>query len=253
MNYSERHDDILAVLLKEKIVSVAKLAKLLYVSEATIRRDLIRMDQLGLIRRTHGGAMISKNNAQESSFAMREMENLNAKKLVCGLAVNYIKDHSVIYIDSSSTLIPLVPMLKRFEHLTIITHGIRTALLLSHLDNIEVHVAGGQIENFSNSILGSSVIEYYDLINADIALLSCSGINSTGGITDNSLEHAKIKQKIIEKSAQVFLLIDQTKFNKTLMSTSTHIRNVDMLFTDTKPNKDFVDMIASNQCILITP
>ena len=72
MSYLERQDDILEILSKEKVVSVQKLAETLYVSEATIRRDLIRMDNLGLIRRTHGGAMIAKNTAQESSFAMRE-------------------------------------------------------------------------------------------------------------------------------------------------------------------------------------
>ena len=253
MPYLEREDGILNILSDHKIISVSKLAKLLYVSEATIRRDLIHMDNLGLIRRIHGGAMTVKNTAQESAFAMREVENLTAKKTICNLAIQYIHDYSVIYVDSSSTIMPIIPMLQRFRHLTVITHGIRTALMLSNLENIEVYVAGGRVGNFSNSILGNTVIEFYDQINADIALMSCSGINENGDITDNSIEHAKIKNKINSKAQKVFMLIDHTKFDKTLMNTSFKLSDVDYVITDKTPSDHYIKTIESFGCEVIKP
>lgn len=253
MSHLERQDDILAILSNQKIASVSKLAETLYVSEATIRRDLIHMDNLGLIRRTHGGAMMTNNTAQESSFALREAENLTAKKTICSLAVQHITDHSVIYMDSSSTIMPIIPMLQRFHHLTVITHGIRTALLLANLENIDVFVAGGKVGNFSNSILGNSVIEFYEHINAEIALLSCSGINEKGDITDNSIEHAKIKRTIINKSSQVFMLVDHTKFDHTMMNTTFKLKDVDYLITDQTPSDHYLSIIDASNCKLIKP
>ncbi len=253
MSYLERQDDILNILSNEKVVSVQKLSATLYVSEATIRRDLIRMDNLGLIRRTHGGAMIAKNTAQESSFAMREVENLSAKKLLCSLALAHITDHSVIYMDSSSTVMPIIPMLQRFQHLTVITHGIRTALLLSNLENVEVYVAGGRLGNFSNSILGQSVIEFYDQINADIALLSCSGIDEKGDITDNSMEQAKIKKQIVDKSKKVIMLADQTKFGKTFMNTTFQLQDVDIFITDKDMPETFIEVFNQYEGEVIKP
>jgi DeoR/GlpR family transcriptional regulator of sugar metabolism len=247
----ERQDQILAILSKHGSSTVGELAKNLYVSEATIRRDLITMDHLGLIRRTHGGAMITRNPALESAFAMREMSMLPQKKIICGLATDLIKDHSTLILDSSSTVLALVPMLQRFQHLTVITHGIRTALMLSSLDNVDVYVAGGRIQNFSNTILGGMTLDYYDNLNADLALLSCSGINAKGEITDDSLETAQLKRLIVKHSKQVALLCDNSKFNQTMMNTAFRLQDVDYLVTEKKPSSDYLEMVSKTECKMI--
>lgn len=249
----ERQDDILGILSRNKRASVEELAKSLYVSEATIRRDLAQMANLGLIRRTHGGALLAKDSAQESAFAMREVSQLPAKKTICALVANHLADQATIFIDSSSTILPIVPMLQRFRHLTIVTHGIRTALMLSNLDNVTVFVAGGKIENFSNSILGATVLEFYDRMNADVALLSCSGINEKGDITDDNTEQAKVKEQMIEKAKKVFLLCDSSKFGKTRMTTSFTLNNVDLVFTEKKPSEPYLRLFVKHHCQVVTP
>lgn len=250
MSHLDRQDDILTILTKEKSISVDKLAKLLYVSEATIRRDLQRMDNLGLLRRTHGGAIVMKDTAHESAYALRESENIFSKKHMCQLAVQEIRDHDVVYIDSSSTMLSIIPHLQRFKHITVITHGIRTALMLSNLENVEVYIVGGKVENFSNSILGSTSVDFYNQMNADVALLSCSGISIHGEITDNSIEHATLKRKMIEKSKKIVLLVDHTKFGKTFMTRSFNFADIDVFITDQIPDKFYVDKIKSFGCDL---
>jgi DeoR family glycerol-3-phosphate regulon repressor len=249
----ERQDEILGILSRKKRVSVPDLAKSLYVSEATIRRDLQQMANLGLIRRTHGGALIARDSAQESAFAMREASQLPAKKAICALVVNYLQDQSTLFVDSSSTMLPIGTMLQRFRHLTLVTHGIRTALMLSNLDNVDVFLAGGKIENFSNSILGSTVMEFYERMNADYGLLSCSGINENGDITDDNPEIAKVKEQIIKKAKKVYLLCDSSKFGKTRMTTSFSIDDVDVLFTDKRPNDAYLKLLEAHHCQVVTP
>jgi len=249
----ERQDDILSILAKEKTISVKKLAEILYVSEATVRRDLVHMNNLGLLRRTHGGAMIAQDAAHESAFAMREVANIGAKKLICGLAIQQLHNQDVVFMDSSSTMLPLIPLLQRFNRMSVVTHGIRTGLLLSNLENIEVFLAGGKVANFSNSILGSSVINFYDQINADVSLLSSSGINLDGNITDNNIDHAMLKQKMINKSKRVILLIDHSKFDKTFMTSSFKLSDVDLVITDKKPSLAYIELIKNAGCELVYP
>lgn len=249
----ERQNQIMNILSKRGSAMVRELAKTLYVSEATIRRDLITMDNLGLIRRTHGGAMISRNTAQESAYAMREMSMLPQKKAICSLAVELIKDHSTIILDSSSTVLAIVPMLQRYQRLTVITHGIRTALTLSGLGNIDVFVAGGNIQNFSNTISGGMTLEFYDGLNADLAVLSCTGINEKGEITDDNMETAQLKRRIVRHAGQVALLCDSSKFDKTMMNTAFHLADVDFLITDRKPSPVYLDLVSKNACVMKYP
>ncbi|MCF7931642.1 MAG: DeoR/GlpR family DNA-binding transcription regulator [Acholeplasmataceae bacterium] len=248
-----RQDEILALLAKDKVASVVKLAQKLYVSEATVRRDLVQMEKIGLIRRTHGGALLAHDNARESAFATRESDHHGEKKAICAMTVEHIQDHSVIFIDSGSTLLPIVEMLARFTHMSIITHGIRTALMLSGLENTHVFVAGGMIENFSNSILGSPVQEFYRSMNADIALMSCSGIDNDGNITDDSLEQSRIKQTMVQKAKKIYVLCDSSKFGKTRMNTGFNIDQVDILFTDKSPDEPLLSRIKASKCQIIIP
>jgi len=124
--------------------------------------------------------------------------------------------------------------------------------MLSNSENIDVYIAGGRIENYSNSILGNTVTALYDQIYADIALMSGSGINAVGDITDNNLENAMIKQKILQKAKNIYMLLDHTKFDKTLMNTCCNLRDVDCLVTDSRPSEAYLSIIALSGCRLVT-
>ena len=99
----ERQDEIIEIIKERKSVSVNDLAKELFVSCATVRRDLSAMEKAGLVRRTHGGAIITGSSSDESSTFLREQENVLEKKEIASLAVRFVKNNSSLYIDSSST------------------------------------------------------------------------------------------------------------------------------------------------------
>lgn len=249
----ERQEEILDILNKNKSATVEELASELYVSGATIRRDLRAMEKQGLIKRSHGGAMPFKSSAEESAFAIREQENTSAKKSIASLAVKLIKNGDSVFLDSSSTVGLLIPMLNNFNYLSVTTTGLRNAMLLSQTSNVKIYIAGGQIQNHSNSIIGTDTMDYISRIHADITLVSCSGLDLNNGFTDSSIEQAKLKQQMKKNSKKIAILCDSTKFGKTFLCTDFYFDDIDYLITEKIPPQEFLDKIANTKCKLITP
>ena len=249
----ERQEEILEILNKNKSATVEELASELYVSGATIRRDLRLMEKQGLIKRSHGGAMPFKSSAEESAFAIREQENTSAKRSIANLAVKLINNGDSVFLDSSTTTGLMIPLLNNFNYLSVTTTGLRNALLLSQTNNVKIYIAGGQIQNHSNSIIGSDTMDYISRIHADITFISCSGVDLKNGFTDASIEQAKLKQQMKKNSKKIAMLCDSTKFNKTFLCTDFQFEELDYLITETLPPQEYLDKIYSSGCKLITP
>lgn len=249
----ERQEEILDILNKNKSVTVDELAQELFVSGATIRRDLRAMEKKGLIKRSHGGAMPFKSSAEETAFAIREQENINAKRTIANLAVRLIKNGDSVFLDSSSTVGYLIPLFNNFNYLSVITTGLRNALLLSQTNNVKIYITGGQIQNHSNSIIGTDTMDYISRIHANITIISCTGVDLQNGFTDSSIEQAKLKQQMKKNSDKVAVLCDSTKFGKTFLCKDFDFNDVDYIISDKLPPQEYMDKIASSNCKLLTP
>ena len=193
-----------------------------------------------------------KSSAEESAFAIREQANTNAKRTIANLAVRLIKNGDSVFLDSSSTVGFVIPLLNNFNYLSVITTGLRNALLLSQTNNVKIYITGGQIQNHSNSIIGTDTMDYISRIHANITIISCTGID-LNGFTDSSIEQAKLKQQMRKNSDIVALLCDSTKFNKTFLCKDFDFNEIDYLITDKLPPVEYVEKIASSKCKLITP
>ncbi len=248
----ERQTEILDILNKNKSATVEELAKELFVSPATIRRDLRTMDKQGLIKRSHGGAMPFKSSAEETAFAIREQENINAKRTIANLAVRLIKNGDSVFVDSSTTVGMLIPLFNNFKFLSVITTGLRNAILLSHTNNVKIYITGGQILNHSNSIIGTDTMDYIARIHANIAFISCSGVD-VNGFTDASIEQAKLKQQMRKNSDVVAMLCDSTKLDKVFLCKDFDFNDVDYFITEKLPAQEYVDKIIATKCKLLTP
>lgn len=247
----ERHKEILEILSREKSASVAKLAKELYVSESTIRRDLSFMHKQGIILRSHGGAMPFSSSSAETSIAVREQKDAVAKRKIANLAVQLIKNGNSIFADSSTTVGYVMALLKDFTNISVTTIGIRNATILSATDNVKIYIAGGLVENHSNSITGTDTMEYISRIHTDISLLSCTGV-TLNGFMDASIEQAKLKQKMRKNSKIVAMLVDSSKFGKSYMCHDFDFDEVDYVITEKLPPQEFLDKINQSKCKLIT-
>ena len=249
----ERQEEILQIINKNKSATVEELANELFVSGATIRRDLRQMEEKGLLKRSHGGAIASKSTGEESALALREQENVTAKKAMASLAIKLVKNGNTIFLDSSSTTGYIVPLLNNLKYLTVSTIGIKNALLLSQTNNVKIYIAGGQIQNHSNSITGSDTIDYISRFHADIALMSCSGVDLNAGFTDADVEQSKLKRQMRKNSKKLAMLCDSTKFNRVFMCSDFTFSDIDYLITDKMPSAEYLEAIKKTNCTLICP
>lgn len=126
----ERREEILNILKKCESISIKKLPERLFVSPPTVRRDLRELEERGMVLRTHGGVVLRRTAEVEVPLMFREDQNGVSKKIIAEKAAKFIKDGDVIFLDASSTAACMVPYLKKFNDLIVITNSPKTSLKL---------------------------------------------------------------------------------------------------------------------------
>ena len=125
----ERFDQIVEMLKGEQVISVHNFARRLYVSEATVRRDLAELEKQGFVRRVYGGATLMKGN-KDVPFSLRENEASAAKSEIGRQAASLVRENDVLFLDASSTACGMIPYLGDFHNLVVVTNGLKAALAL---------------------------------------------------------------------------------------------------------------------------
>lgn len=163
----ERLDHILAFLHEKPTATVKTLANRLYASEATVRRDLTELEKRGLVKRLHGGVVLLDGANRELPIAVREQQNVEAKREIAAKAAKYLRDGQVIFLDASSTVMFLIKYFESFKLLTIVTNGLKTAQELSGL-NHNVYCTGGLMLHNSSAYVGDFAVDFVRHFNADV-------------------------------------------------------------------------------------
>ena len=210
----ERQNQILEILSARHAVTVDELCTALYSSGATIRRDLQILESSGLIRRTHGGAVHIDANTRDFPMTLRENENLNAKEMLVQRALPLIKEGYTLFMDSSSTVCRLARRLTGFQRLRVITNGLKTASILAELEGVEVYGTGGRLRDGAMSFVGTQATEFVGRFNADVAFLSCRGVDTEAGITDSDEQEAELKRVFMRNARSTVLLCDSSKLGQ---------------------------------------
>lgn len=207
---AERQNLILDILNKEKKIVASEISSRLKVSEDTIRRDLNELDEKGLLKRVHSGAI--KRGPKAVDFSVREDVSIEEKIRLAKKAVKYIKPDSVVLIDGGTTNYQLVKQIPKDFSCTIVTNSIPIISLLKHYPNIKVLSLGGFLHKQSLVNIGYDTIRQLDSIHADIYFMGVSHIDTEVGITIVTLEECQTKQKMVDVSAEVIALVIKEKF-----------------------------------------
>ena len=134
----ERQQGIVNLLKAKRSLTVTELSQKFFIGEATIRRDLERLEKKGLLKRTYGGAVLLDGLDSEIPLSIREIEQKDAKDVIGHMATKFVEDGYIIIMDSSSTVLKMAPHLKGKSKLTVITNGAKTAVDLGELLHINV-------------------------------------------------------------------------------------------------------------------
>lgn len=228
----ERRKRIVELVTKKTFVTVEELSQALFSSESTIRRDLVYLEKEGVIRKTHGGAGLLREDYVEWPLLFRQKDNTDLKEIIANKAISHVKNDQTLFIDSSSTCFFLAKKLVDFKGLTILTNGLMTAHFLSENTDFTVITCPGTIYSKGGSINGPDTCEYIARHFADIAFVSCRGIDKEFGVTDFTQAEAQVKRVFKTYSSKIAVLADQTKFNKRYFYLGIPYEEIDYLVTN---------------------
>lgn len=238
----ERQDKILEHLAQKKSASVNKLAVITHSSQATIRRDLAFMEKQGLIRRTHGGAILFESSNDETSSSVRINENKQEKEKIALLTLPLLQTGRTLFFDASSTVLSVCKIFD-LKYKTIITNGLLCALALAEKETLNVIMPSGSLVYNSNSLVGASAIKALDTFAPDIAVFSCGGVKD-GRVMEATLEGAEIKKTVLARAQTKILLVTSMKFNRTLPFQTAKCDDFDYIITDKKPDFEQLQFIS---------
>ena len=229
----ERYDQIYSILKERNSATVQYLQKRLYVSEATIRRDLEAMEKGGLIERVWGGAMLHAVEKDIPSF-VRVRTNAEKKERIALLASHLLKNSSSIFFDSSTSCLSLIPHLARHKDITVITNSLEMSHMLGAQSSATINLLGGQI--YEGYILsGYMAVDSVKKYHANQMFFSCSGLSVDGSLWSIEPRVVEVSREMMKRADQRILLCDSSKFGKTQLWHLADLEEIDYVISDIVP------------------
>lgn len=229
-----RERAILHHLREARAASVAELAESTGSSIATIRRDLQRLDEAGVLHRTHGGAVIGEGDAP---FATVEPVNRDAKERIAQAAAALVHDGQSVILDIGTTTLQLARLL-RGRPITIVTPNLAVYETLRDDRDVRLILLPGEYDPVYRSVSGHLATETLRLIRADIAFLGVSGISNDGDLRDTTIAQVPIKQAMAAACDTAIVLADRSKFPGSGAGRIAMPPTVTRVITDAAPPSD---------------
>jgi len=217
----ERRRAILDLLNHQGRVLVTELSKQFETSQVTIRKDLEILHAHGLVHRTHGGALPSREGALEDP-TLREKEKLHHQEK---------KEGQVLILDSGTTTTAIARSLRQFQNLTIITNAVNIAAELAG-SSIEVILTGGTLRKNSFSLVGPIAEETLRRLSADILFLGVDGFDVHFGLSTPNLLEAKVNRVMVDVAKKTVAVCDASKFGRRSLSLIAPTSDLHEVITD---------------------
>lgn len=207
----EQIDGLIGLIEENGFATVKYLAKVTFASESTVRRQLTELENMGLIKRSYGGAEIRKDNIN-TPIELRLQKNHKAKDAIARKAAEFIYDNETVFIDGSSTCLHMGQYLSAKKGLTVYTYAAELcAILAAH--GINVYCLGGRYDKVSKVFTGEYAIKMIESIYFDAFFFSDSGF-CDGIISDYNEAETHMRRALLAQSARKYFLCDSEKFGK---------------------------------------
>ena len=228
----ERKQKILNLIKKHGIVKVAELSQIFNVSEVTVRNYLTDMESMGLLTRTHGGAISSYKPYCSMNFNQRLETNQFAKDIIGKKIADMIEPNDTIMLNAGTTTLLVFRNLPADYHLTIITNSISIALEASENPNYNIVLIGGSVNAKYQFTFGFDATSNLKNYHADKLILSVDGIDLDGGFSTYHCEEVDVDKHMLEQSSMCIVAADQSKFGRNATINISNLSAADYIVTD---------------------
>ena len=249
---NERHKIITRMLQKDGAVTTSALVKYFDVSIETIRRDLLTMENQGLLQRVHGGAVPELKMKSFHSLEKLNEENESLKKELSKNAADFINENDIIAVDTGSTAIFFAEeLLKRFSKVTVITHSVDVLNILGGQKEFSVILCGGHFKASENCFYGSLVTDALSRLHADKCFVFPTAVSLKNGICDYTDDLMTIQKAILSISNKAFILADSSKFEKSAMLKLDDMKEEYTYVTDSKLSDSILKLYKENNISIV--
>jgi len=233
----KRLKNIKEYITKNESASLDELVSIFNVSKNTIRRDVQELIETGNFKKIYGGVAVAKNK-ELLPFHDRKIRNQSEKRYIAQLASNFIENGDIIFIDSGTTTIELFDFIKDKE-LTIVTNNIEFITLCIPYEQLNIICTGGILERKTKSFGNFNNPDFLENYNINKAFMASTGISIKNGVTNSSPLESNLKQIVVKKCNEVYLMIDADKFDKQGLITYCGLDEIDFVITNKKPPEEF--------------
>lgn len=247
----ERRNAILAKLNAQGKVIVTDLSREFDVTEETIRRDLEKLDNEGLAKKTYGGAVVNQNLNIDLPFNVRKRANVELKQKIAEKIAEMIHDGDYIMLDASSTAIYVTKCIADRKNITLITNSVEIMLELADKSDWNILSTGGSLKKGALSLVGASAERMIRGFHVDLAVCSSKGIDLNMGVTDSNEKDSEIKRAIFGAANRKILAVDSTKFDKISFVHVCDMADIDVVVTDSQPSERWIEHFKDKDIELV--
>lgn len=205
-----RRQEIMNYLNEKHFATIKELAKVIYTSESSVRRDIKQLEQTGCVCQTYGGVVLSEYANNVIPICIRDSSNSEVKNRLAKKAAEYVSDGDTIFMDGSSTVRRIIKHLNNFENLKIITNNCR--IFKENVnEKIKLYCTGGRFVSQSSIFTGAAAENYIRTVNADIFFFSSQAISPDGIISDVSESETSLRKVMLSRAKKKIFLCDSSK------------------------------------------
>jgi DeoR family transcriptional regulator, glycerol-3-phosphate regulon repressor len=242
---NERQAALLALVRGRGYATVEWLAEHFAVSSQTIRRDIIRLDERGVLQRFHGGAGAADAGVIRLGYAEKRELAVEAKLAIGAAAASLVPTGASVFIDVGTTAEAVARALGGHTGLRVFTNSLAAARQLAGRDGIEVVVAGGLLRGHDGSLVGDSVTGMLRDLRLDLAFVGLSGWDDDGAPMDYDMDKIAVKRVAIARAREAVAVCDASKFDRAALARIAPAERFARLICDVTPPAQLAERLAT--------
>ena len=252
MDLNPRQSQLIDSVKQMGAVSIEQLADRFGVTLQTVRRDVQRLAEAGLLARFHGGVRMPGSTTENIAYRQRQALHADSKARIARAVAERIPNGCSLLMNIGTTTEAVAHELLHHQELRVITNNLHIASILSANRSCEVIVAGGLVRTADQGIVGEATVDFIRQFKVDIGIIGVSSIESDGTLRDYDFREVKVTQTIMGHSREVWMAADHTKFNRPAMVELGNLNDLDVFFTDQPPPDAFAERMtqAGVQCVV---
>ena len=211
----------------------------------TIRRDLEILERGGALRRVHGGAISLASRGFAAPYSVRASRHADGKERIGCTAAGLLGECETVVLDVGTTTLQVARALSDRRGLTVITPSLRIADVLSQNNDIRLMVTGGIVVPSELSLVGDAAEEAFARLRFDTYVMGVGGIDSDSGVTEFSLEDARVKRAALASVRRCIVVADSSKLGRVTFAQVCPLERVDVVITDDAATAEQIEALET--------